>query len=445
MPIIKLSPASIKRYCPGTPDSPQVLVCPACPGKSHDPLDCVDYIRLRCPMISPEGSVMGTIDKDLLGKKDVPVAAPLLNKQQRRYHQHKAQNQANKRIEANIKYTNEAHITSHICQNDPEGKIRFFRNSFVAWRDNSRKFTVAIVKFHPFATMDPNLKARFQHAAHHLVAQSLFQNPNKSNGPAITGKMFSLGWRKGYEEDTTIATTGIAEKVSQDRLGYEDLQTHVPTLDTFISEQFQNLSQPLYNEVKEQFLSLNAPGLAPYFEENTDGFTCHLSFTLGNFSNASHTDHDASPYTFVTWLPINEKTGDLIEDKLEVTGGQFVFPRNGFGIDFTGFCGVVECAWKANFYHHLTLPSTSSPLSFHTRLGYSCQLPQKTHNALQRIQNGFYDKPEYKDWRPRDMGKILDDSFAYPKPLNPEPKKKSSKKLGPATFSSKIVPKKRKR
>ncbi|POW04274.1 hypothetical protein PSHT_11297, partial [Puccinia striiformis] len=70
MPIIKLSPASIKRYCAGTPDSPQVLVCPACPGESHDPLDCVDYIRLRCPMISPEGSVMGTIDKDLLGKKD---------------------------------------------------------------------------------------------------------------------------------------------------------------------------------------------------------------------------------------------------------------------------------------------------------------------------------------------------------------------------------------
>ncbi|KNE89351.1 hypothetical protein PSTG_17193 [Puccinia striiformis f. sp. tritici PST-78] len=257
--------------------------------------------------------------------------------------------------------------------------------------------------------------------------------------------MFSLGWRKGYEEDTTLATTGIAEKVSQDRLGYEDLQTHVPTVDTFLAERFQNLSQPLYEEVKEQFLTLNAPGLAPYFEENTDGFTCHLSFTLGNFSNASHTDHDASPYTFVTWLPINEKTGYLIEDKLGVTGGQFVFPRNGFGIDFTGFCGVVECAWKANFYHHLTLPSTSSPLSLHTRLGYSCQLPQKTHNALQRIQNGFYDKPEYKDWRPHDMGKILDDSLAYPKPLNPEPKKKSSKKLGPATFSSKIVPKKRKR
>ncbi|POW02528.1 hypothetical protein PSHT_12079 [Puccinia striiformis] len=382
MPIIKLSPASIKRYCAGTPDSPQVLVCPACPGESHDPLDCVDYIRLRCPMISPEGSVMGTIDKDLLGKKDVPVAAPLLNKQQRRYRQHKAQNQANKRIEANIKYTNEAHITSHICRNDPEGKIRFFRNSFVAWRDNSRKFTVAIL-----ITWSLNL---------------LFKIPINLMD-AISGKMFSLGWRKGYEEDTTIATTGIAEKVSQDRLGYEDLQTHVPTLDTFISERFQNLSQPLYDKVKEQFLTLNAPGLAPYFEENTDGFTCHLSFTLGNFSNASHTDHDASPYTFVTWLPINEKTGDLIEDKLEVTGGQFVFPRNGFGIDFTGFCGVVECAWKANFYHHLTLPSTSSPLSFHTRLGYSCQLPQKTHNALQRIQNGFYDKPEYKDWRPRDM------------------------------------------
>ncbi|POW07770.1 hypothetical protein PSTT_08041, partial [Puccinia striiformis] len=81
--------------------------------------------------------------------------------------------------------------------------------------------TTAGIKFHPFATMDPNLKARFQHVAHHLVAQSSFQNPNKSNGPAHSGEMFSLGWRKGYEEDTTLATTGIAEKVSQDRLGYE--------------------------------------------------------------------------------------------------------------------------------------------------------------------------------------------------------------------------------
>ncbi|KAI9602687.1 hypothetical protein H4Q26_001983 [Puccinia striiformis f. sp. tritici PST-130] len=122
-------------------------------------------------------------------------------------------------------------------------------------------------------------EARFQHVAHHLVAQSYLQNPNKSNGPARSGKMFSLGWRKGYEDDTTLATTGIAEKVSQDRLGYEDLQTHVPTVDTFLAERFQNLSQPLYEEVKEQFLTLNAPGLAPYFEENTDGFTCHLSLS----------------------------------------------------------------------------------------------------------------------------------------------------------------------
>ncbi|KAI9623593.1 hypothetical protein KEM48_009360 [Puccinia striiformis f. sp. tritici PST-130] len=60
-----------------------------------------------------------------------------------------------------------------------------------------------------------------------------FQNPNKSNGPATSGEIFSC---KGYEEDTAIATTGIAEKLSQDRLGYEDLQTHVPTVDTFIAD-----------------------------------------------------------------------------------------------------------------------------------------------------------------------------------------------------------------
>ncbi|KNF03647.1 hypothetical protein PSTG_03168 [Puccinia striiformis f. sp. tritici PST-78] len=292
---------------------------------------------------------------------------------------------------ANLKYSGHANITAHVCQNKPEANIQMFRKSFIAWNNNSRKHLVAIVKFLPFATMEPSLKARYQHLAHHLIAQTAYQNPNNSNGPANSGKMFSLGWRKAYEEKTKIGITGSTEKVSFDRAAYEDLQTHVPT-----------------------HRALDAPGLAPHFERDPDGFTCHLSYTLGNFANDSHTDRNASPFSFVTWLLINEKTGDLIEGDLKVSRGQFVFPRNGFGIDFTGFRGVEECAWKATLYHHLTLPSSSS-LS-HSRLGYSCQLPKKTQKALQRMKNKFYENSiDKQDWIIRDMAKILDDSFDYPK------------------------------
>ncbi|POW10997.1 hypothetical protein PSTT_05671 [Puccinia striiformis] len=212
---------------------------------------------------------------------------------------------------ANLKYSGQANITAHVCQNKPEANIQMFRKSFIAWNNNSCKHLVAIIKFHPFATMEPSLKARYQHLAHHLIAQTAYQNPNNSNGPANSGKIAA----------------------------YEDLQTHVPTVNTFIGEQFKNLSQPLYDEVREQHHALDAPGLAPHFERDPDGFTCHLSYTLGNFANESHTNRDASPFSFVTWLPINKKTGDLIEGDLNVSGGQFVFPRNGFGIDFTGFRG----------------------------------------------------------------------------------------------------------
>ncbi|PLW09478.1 hypothetical protein PCASD_25198 [Puccinia coronata f. sp. avenae] len=80
--------------------------------------------------------------------------------------------------------------------------------------------TPTSIKFYPFATMDSSLMARFQNLSHHLIAQSKFQNPNYSNGPAYAGHLFSLGWRKAYESKTTVGITGIAEKVSRSqRLG----------------------------------------------------------------------------------------------------------------------------------------------------------------------------------------------------------------------------------
>jgi hypothetical protein len=59
----------------------------------------------------------------------------------------------------------------------------------------------------------------------------------------------------------------------------------------------------------------------------------------------------------------------LIEGPLDKFSGEFVFPKHEFGIDFSGFQGVVECAWKAKHFAHLTLPSTTPISSSHTQLG----------------------------------------------------------------------------
>ncbi|PLW37803.1 hypothetical protein PCASD_11299 [Puccinia coronata f. sp. avenae] len=128
--------------------------------------------------------------------------------------------------------------------------------------------------------MDPALKAQYEFLSQYLIAQTQFQNANKSNGPAYSGKMYSLGWRKAFEENTKVGIQGISDKVKQDQLGFEDLQTHVPTIDCFIGDRFQSVSQPLFEEVKKHHEELKAPGLAPHFESDPDSFTSHLSFTI---------------------------------------------------------------------------------------------------------------------------------------------------------------------
>jgi hypothetical protein len=226
--------------------------------------------------------------------------------------------------------------------------------------------------------MEDSLKAQFQYLSHHLIEQSKFQNANKINSAAYAGSMYSLGWQKAFEAETTIGVPGISKKISYNQIGYEDLQTNVPIINEFIGKRFQLLSEPLYNKVKEHFQPLEAPGLAPHFFTDPNGFTCHLSYTLRHFENTPHKDDDTSPYSFAMWLPIDQNSGNLIEEDLDV------FPKLGFGIDFTGFQGVVECAWKANSFYHLTLPSSSPPESPHNRLGLSCELPRKTEITLEK-------------------------------------------------------------
>ena len=208
-----------------------------------------------------------------------------------------------------------------------------------------------------------------------------------------------------------------------------DLQHQLPQIDSFLSKCFQSLSQPVFQEVRSQHIKEKAPSFSDVFfdpQEDPGSFTSHLSYTMGNFSNESHLDNDASPYTFVMWIPINEKSGELIENSFDVKNGEFVFPKDGFGIDFQGHDGVVECAFKATTHYHHRLPSTSPASSFHTCLGLSAELPLKTLYVLKRIQNKeFVNK---KDWFFRDLEKIVVDSFNYLKP----PKEKKNSDEGPS-------------
>ncbi|POW12167.1 hypothetical protein PSTT_04735 [Puccinia striiformis] len=155
-------------------------------------------------------------------------------------------------------------------------------------------------------------------------------------------------------------------------------------MDKSLKDRFQHLSH--HPVAQSKFQNPNESNAHTYAGKmfSLDGFTCHLSFTWDNFANKSHTDNDASSWTFVTWLPMDKKNENLIKTPLDVCGGEFVLPKLGFGIDFSGFKGVVECVWKATTWAHLTLPSSSPAESVHTQCGYSCQLPEKLETLCRR-------------------------------------------------------------
>jgi hypothetical protein len=223
--------------------------------------------------------------------------------------------------------------------------------------------------------------------------------------------MYSLGWKKGFKAKTKVGIQDSSAKVRQDQLGFEDLQTHVPKIDNFIGNQFQSVSQPLFEEVKPHNQVLQAPGIAPHFQRDLKTFNSHLSFTIGAFANTPHMDTDASPFSFAMWIPIKKNTGNIVEENLQVKGGQFIFPGVSCGIDFTGFDGIVECAWKATSYSHFTLPSQTSSDSQHTQMGLSVQLPKKTERAFIKIRDHVYENdPEKRNWIIRGIGALLDQS-----------------------------------
>ncbi|KNZ58562.1 hypothetical protein VP01_1905g4, partial [Puccinia sorghi] len=104
-------------------------------------------------------------------------------------------------------------------------------------------------------------------------------------------------------------------KVAKDPDGYCKLQSHVPEQKTFIGKQFYLVSGPLFDEVSFPFIS--------------------------NFANLPHKNNDYSPFTSFMWIPIEQTTGNLVEENFEVKGGEFVFPNDSCGINFSGFNCIV--------------------------------------------------------------------------------------------------------
>ncbi|EFP77082.2 uncharacterized protein PGTG_03038 [Puccinia graminis f. sp. tritici CRL 75-36-700-3] len=316
-----------------------------------------------------------------------------------------------KRKAGNLEYTNERNIAAHVSRGNKDRPIHKFKNSFVCYSNNARTKAVAVVKFYPFEGMDPERKAHYERLSTNLIAHTRFQNANKSNENTLGGTMYSLGWRKGYEGKSHLGITGIASKVAKDQEGWIKLFMETPWINDFLAQRFRDISLGMCREVKEQHDQQKAPSLTPFYMADPESFCGHLSFTFNNFYNKAHKDEDGSPFRFAMWIPINKQTGKLVEENLQVEGGEFVFPEDGCAIDFSGFNGVVECVWKASEHPHHTLPSSTAIGSSDDRLGLSCLLPDSAERAIERMM--AVEDGEKLDWTIQDLGHLHNDSLKY--------------------------------
>ncbi|EFP90168.1 uncharacterized protein PGTG_16446 [Puccinia graminis f. sp. tritici CRL 75-36-700-3] len=236
-----------------------------------------------------------------------------------------------------------------------------------------------------------------------LEKSKKFVNSIGSKSRSCGGYMWAIGWRKSM---TKFEIIGRYVNKAAIKKNQEEFNQHVKDSDR-ASSILWDLFYPIGNralEANQQFMaehnlpSLSDPELPSETSKGHDKFfSTNLTFTSDGFFNHPHKDKKDDkrlPFAFFLSLPTFKSKGRLAfeSDGYDVTGGQFVFPECGFGIDFKPDT-MVQMIFAQRLYTHGTLKPTEN--GKFTKLGMSLQISEKTTNMLDRIlAEEFVTKPE---------------------------------------------------
>lgn len=146
-----------------------------------------------------------------------------------RKHHHQRLNRASN-------FTTLTPISQHIANSQSMQKSTPITKNRIIYSDSTRYNIMAIIKSVPFENMDLNHFQQYQLLASNLLAHTQFQKPNQSNGARLTGQMFNLGWRTGYEPNSMIGTTGIVAKIHKAPSQYVSISHELPQISQFLGE-----------------------------------------------------------------------------------------------------------------------------------------------------------------------------------------------------------------
>ncbi|KAA1101262.1 hypothetical protein PGT21_014333 [Puccinia graminis f. sp. tritici] len=116
----------------------------------------------------------------------------------------------------------------------------------------------------------------------------------------------------------------------------------------------------------------------PEYQDKETILGSNITWTHSEFCNKSHLDNDCSPSAYFLSAPAFSEDGRLatLEDKYDVTGGEYLFPSLKYLVDPNGNGGIVEMLWKANTFQHQTMASSEPSRKF-TKTGCSVQINAK--------------------------------------------------------------------
>lgn len=274
---------------------------------------------------------------------------------------------------------------------------RLFRSGTHIFIDPRNCQVISVVKFTEFASMDSATRNQLNHVSQSLIRHYQNNTGNSSNGPMIGGYMGTYGWRKSSCRDQIFGMYAPKGnfKSSSAQHSYQEEGNDFRCIEEFLWHRFQGMAKVAAEKARNDVQDYGVPsfGQSEVHENTYFHFASNLTYTLHNFHNHLHCDHDANQWTYGMWIPIRLPDGRVVcfADGYNVQGGQFLFHGFGFGVDVNRCDGICEVVWQSTMYHHQTVQSHEPSPNLFTRLAFSCQFPTSLANASELYREGHYE------------------------------------------------------
>ncbi|PLW48679.1 hypothetical protein PCANC_15467 [Puccinia coronata f. sp. avenae] len=171
----------------------------------------------------------------------------------------------------------------------------------------------------------------------HLLSRIDYVAPVNKNRPQREGTMWADGWRKASKDNQHFGrfclVTRLRKQMKALKFNPDNQKACLLKAEEWILAKLRSFAPVVHNNYHRlltinQYPSMNHTKYGkPYTSSN---FALFLTFTMFDFHNTPHVDHDVNEWTLVGWIPIfhpeNSDNPQILADKgFNMIGGQFSF------------------------------------------------------------------------------------------------------------------------